>query len=499
MVFRAITIGIKPKKQYTRTMSFVRVIAFLLALISSTMLLPIGFACYYDEWTLIPVFAVPIPLCGVLALLAFLCTRGKRFSITVRGGYIIVASCWFFASVLGAVPFIASGAIPGIVDALFESVSGFTTTGATILSDVEALPVAIGVWRCQLHWLGGMGIIALTVALLPLLGIGGFQLIKAETSGVEKSKITAKITTTAKILWIIYISLTAAETVALMLAGLNFTDALCHAFSTIGSGGFSTRNGSIGAFGSSTGNMICAVFMVLVGVNFALYHNLVTGQYKEVLRNTELKAYLSILLATTLIVAVLIVPQFPSVSEALRAAFFHVASFLSSTAFVTADYMKWTPGAQVILLLLMCIGGCSGSTSGGVKVIRCVVLFKQAGYQFRKLLHPHGVFSMQINKRPCSADLVSTVSAFMFLYLLLVAATGFVAALGGADLVSALSASVSLIGNVGSGVGRVGPAGGYGFFPAPAKLWFSLVMLAGRLELFTILLLFLPETWKRDA
>jgi trk system potassium uptake protein TrkH len=409
--------------------------------------------------------------------------------------------------VLGAVPFIASGAIPGIVDALFESVSGFTTTGATILSDVEALPVAIGVWRCQLHWLGGMGIIALTVALLPLLGIGGFQLIKAETSGVEKSKITAKITTTAKILWIIYISLTAAETVALMLAGLNFTDALCHAFSTIGSGGFSTRNGNIGAFASEAVNMICAVFMVLVGVNFALYHNLVTGQYKEVLRNTELKAYLGILLAATLIVAVLIVPQFPSAPEAvhgsvrsaLSLAFFHVASFLSSTAFVTADYTQWVPGAQAILLFLMCVGGCSGSTSGGVKVIRCVVLFKHVGYQFRKLLHPHGVFSMQINKRPCSTDLVSTVSEFMFLYLLLVAVTGFVAALAGADLPSAFSASLSLIGNVGSGVGRVGPAGDYGFFSVPAKLWFSLAMLAGRLELFTILLLFLPETWKRDA
>jgi trk system potassium uptake protein TrkH len=485
-------------------MSFLRVIAFLLALISATMLLPIGFALYYGEWALLPVFAVPIPVCGILALAAFLLTRGQRFRITVRGGYIIVASCWFFASVLGAVPFIVSGAIPNIVDALFESVSGFTTTGATILSDVEVLPVSIGVWRCQLHWLGGMGIIALTVALLPLLGIGGFQLIKAETSGVEKSKITAKITTTAKILWIIYISLTAAETVALMLAGLNFTDALCHAFSTIGSGGFSTRNGSIGAFGSMAVNMICAVFMVLAGVNFALYHNLATRQYKEVLRNTEFKAYIGILLAATLIVVALIVPQFPSVTEAMHGqvrhalslAFFHVASFLSSTAFVTSDYTKWIPGAQAILLMLMFIGGCSGSTAGGVKVIRCVVLFKQAGYQFRALLHPHGVFSMQINKRPCGADLVSTVSVFMFLYLLLAGVTGFVAALGSADLLTSLSASLSLIGNGGFGFGRVGPAGDYGFFSAPAKLWFSLVMLAGRLELFTILVLFLPETWK---
>jgi trk system potassium uptake protein TrkH len=485
-------------------MSFVRVIAFLLALLSATMLLPIGFAIYYGEWALIPVFAIPIPACGILALAAFLCTRGSRFRITVRGGYIIVSSCWFFASVLGAVPFIASGAIPNIADALFESVSGFTTTGATILSDVEALPVAIGVWRCQLHWLGGMGIIALTVALLPLLGIGGFQLIKAETSGVEKSKITAKITTTAKILWVIYIALTAAETVALMLSGLSFTDALCHAFSNIGSGGFSTRNDSIGAFGSVPVSMICAVFMALAGVNFALYHNLATGLYKEVLRNTELKAYLGILCASTLIVAALLVPQFPSVSEALRTAFFHVASFLSSTAFVTSDYTLWAPGAQMVLLLLMFVGGSSGSTSGGIKVIRCVVLFKQIGYRLRSLLHPHGVFSMQINKRPCSADLVSAVSAFMFLYVLLVGITGFVAALGSSgnsadvDLLSAFTASVSLIGNTGFGFGRVGPAGSFGFFSAQAKLWFSFIMIAGRLELFTVLLLFVPETWKHD-
>jgi trk system potassium uptake protein TrkH len=480
-------------------MSFVRVIAFLLALISASMLLPLGFALYYGEWALVPVFTVPIPVCGILALAAFLLTRGSRFRITVRGGYIIVASCWFFASALGAVPFIASGAIPRVADALFESVSGFTTTGASILSDVEALPVSIGVWRCQLHWLGGMGIIALTVALLPLLGIGGFQLIKAEASGVEKSKITAKITTTAKILWIIYITLTAADTAALMLAGLNFTDALCHAFSTIGSGGFSTRNGSIGAFGSVTVNMICAVFMALAGVNFALYHSLVTGLYKEVLRNTEFKAYIGILFAATVTVTALLVPQFPSVAEALRTAFFHVTSFLSSTDFITSDYTKWVPGAQAILLMLMFVGGCSGSTAGGIKVIRCVVLFKQTGYQFRKLLHPHGVFSMQINKRPCSSDLVSTVTSFMFLYVLLIGVTGFVAALGSADLLTSFSASLSLIGNGGFGLGRVGPAGSYGFFSVPAKLWFSLVMLAGRLELFTILLLFVPETWKRDV
>ena len=270
-------------------LTFCRINLLLLAIISSTFILPVGTAAYYQEFSVIPAFAIPGLICIAAAIFVFALGHRRKFSLSPRDAFIIVAAAWIFASLLGAVPFMISGTIPNLADAFFESVSGFTTTGATILSDVEVLPVSINMWRCQMHWLGGMGIVALTVALLPLLGVGGFQLIKAETTGPEKGKVTPKITTTAKILWFMYLALTIIQIILLKLAGLGWSDAVMHTFSTLGTGGFSTKNTSIAAFNSPAVEWICTVFMLLAGVNFSLYYFICTGKKDEILHNTTMR------------------------------------------------------------------------------------------------------------------------------------------------------------------------------------------------------------------
>jgi trk system potassium uptake protein TrkH len=348
-----------------------------------------------------------------------------------------------------------------------------------------------------MHWLGGMGILALAVALLPLLGVGGFQLFKAETPGPEKLKMTPKIAATAKILWLMYLGLTCAQTILLMGAGMNFPDALSHAFSTAASGGFSTKTLSIGYYKSAAIEMICAIFMILATINFTLYYYLFTGKFREVIQNTELKVYLSIIAIASLALACINLPFSDSFAAAAESAFFHTACVISTTGFAAADFSAWLPAGQLIIVSLLLVGGTSGSTAGGVKVIRWTVLFKQIANQMRMLLHPHGIFTIRINKRAGRDDIVYSVTAFMFLYALLAALTAFIAALDGADLLTAISGSLALLGNAGPGLGSVGPLGSYAFFSSPVKLWFCFVMLAGRLELYTLLMLCLPSFWSR--
>jgi len=477
--------------------SLVRIIGVLLVLIALTMCIPVSAALVYGEYTVLPAFLIPMAVCVAAEAVLFFVTRGYVFKLNTKSGFVVVAVSWLSACLFGAVPFLLSGCISGFADALFESVSGFTTTGATILSEVEVLPRSINVWRMQMHWLGGMGIVALTVALLPVLGVGGFQLIKAETTGPEKGKITPKITVTAKILWFIYIALTILQTVLLMCTGMDFFDALGHSFATVGTGGFSSRNSSIGSYGSAAADWICTAFMILAGVNFSLYYRVLAGHGSELLQNTELKAYAAIVAGASLIIVPFIMPLYGSFVAALRYASFHVASIISTTGFSTADYSLWHPAAQAVLCVLMLIGGCSGSTAGGIKVIRWVVLGKQMGVEVKRLLHPHGVFSIQLNKRAGRKDVVYNVAAFTFLYFFILMLTTFVSATDGADLLTSLTASFALVGNVGPGFGNVGPAHNFGFFSDAAKYWFSFAMLAGRLELYTMLIFFMPGFWKK--
>ncbi len=468
----------------------------LLMIIAFTMLLPLGVATHLNESDVVSSFVIPIVFCWIIGIIILFITRKYKFRLSLRSGFVAVALSWTFASLLGAVPFMISGYIPSFADAFFESASGYTTTGASILTEIQSLPRSINLWRMQMHWLGGMGIVALTVALLPLLGVGGFQLIKAETTGPEKGKITPKITMTAKILWFIYLGFTVIQTILLMLAGMDFIDAIGHTFATLGTGGFSSMNASVGGYNSAAVDWIITIFMLLAGVNFSLYYHLFIGNGEEILRNTELKAYLAIIVIAVIGIAIFIYPTYGSIADALRYASFQAVSITTTTGFVTADYSLWHPFAQMLIFFLMFVGGCTGSTGGSIKVLRWVILSKQLGIEIKRMLHPHGIFSIQLNERAGRKDIVYSVAGFICVYFMLVLITALVAALNGADLVTSYTAGLALVGNIGPGFGAVGPVGNYAFFHPLAKLWFSFAMIAGRLELYTMIIFFTRAYWK---
>lgn len=478
-------------------LALIRLTLIFLMIMAVTMIFPLCTAFYYGEVQAYSGFLIPMGIFCVLGIAAFLIGKKNKLVIKSRTGFTLVAIMWLAASFLGALPFVISKTIPSFADAFFESVSGFTTTGATILSDVEVLPRSINLWRTQMHWLGGMGIVALTVAILPLLGVGGFKLIKAETTGPEKGKITPKIGVTAKILWFIYLGFTVVQTVLLMFAGMDFIDAIAHTFATLGTGGFSTKNASIGYYNSPLIDWICTVFMILAGVNFSLYYKIIIGKGKEVFINTELKVYLGIIFFSILGCTILLLPQYGSFSESLRYSAFQVASIITTTGFITDDYSLWVPSAQMILFFLFFIGGCSGSTGGSIKVVRWAILWKQIKNEVKKMIHPHGVFAIRMNKQIVQKSVILTVISFFVLYFILLLVTTFIGTLAGADLLTAFSASLALVGNVGPGFAAVGPVENYGFFPDIVKWWYSFAMLAGRLELYTMLIFFFPDFWKK--
>jgi trk system potassium uptake protein TrkH len=467
----------------------IRVFSYVLAIAGFAMLPPIGVALAYGEHCHLASFAVPLAASWLIAFACWLARRGGTQGLESKNAFLVVGGAWVAIGLFGAVPIWASGATGGFVDAVFESISGFTTTGASIFSDVESLPRCVNLWRCETHWLGGMGVIALAVALIPLLGIGGFRLIKAETSGPEKGKVTSRIADTAKALWLIYFALTALQTLLLRYVGMDWFDAVCHAFSTLGTGGFSTRNMSVGAFANSGVDWICTAFMLVASVNFALYYRLFTGRAGELLHDSELKAFLGIVAVSVIAVTCVEIQDFGGAGRALRYSSFQVASIISTTGFMTADYAAWRPAAQVALFALFLVGGCSGSTAGGIKAIRWTILAKQLKNEFVRLLHPHEVVTLRLNGVPGRESFVPTAAAFVFVYLLLVLATAFFGALAGLGLVESVSAALSMVGNIGPAFGAMGPTANYGAIPAALKLWYAFAMLAGRLELYTMLIL----------
>ncbi|QTQ14820.1 TrkH family potassium uptake protein [Treponema parvum] len=476
---------------------FLRIIFVLLAIVGLSFLMPIFVALAYKEYEIVPVFLIPMIIVVILGIISVVSGRGEQLSLSTRGAFVIAACSWIFASLLGAVPLMASGCIPRLADAVFESVSGFTTTGATILENVDDLPKSINLWRCLMHWLGGMGIVALTVAFLPLLGVGGFQLIKAETTGPEKGKVTPKITNTAKALWIIYVVLTAIQTILLMVSGLDFVNSASIAFATLGTGGFALKNASIGGYNSAAVDWICTVFMFLSGINFTMYFYAVSRKFKDIRENTELKAYATVFIISSLAVAFFIKPQFGSFINSLRHAAFNVVSIISTTGFATADYTLWVPPAQFVIFLLYFLGACSGSTAGGVKIIRWVILAKQGSNEILRMLHPHGIFTIHLNGKPGRRDVVFNVAAFIYFYFLLIFVTTFVGTLGNVGILSSFTGALAMLGNVGPAFGKFGPSYNYGFLPDFVKWWYSFAMLAGRLELYTMIIYFTKSYWKK--
>ena len=469
--------------------SFFRILTYVLGIVGTSMLLPVAVAAAEGEFAALPAFLAPMLAGWVAAVSFYLKARGRPKVLDVRHAFGVVGGIWVAICLFGALPLYFSGAFPSVVDAVFESVSGFTTTGVSACPDVESLPACVNLWRCETHWLGGLGVIALAVALIPLLGVGGFRMIKAETTGPDKEKLTVLIANTAKTLWAIYMAFTAVQAVVLWRLGLGFAEALAHAFSTMGTGGFSTRNASVGAFGIPAVEWTCTAFMLVASVNFAIYYRILTGRFSEVRRDSELKTFALVVAAAVAAVAAIRFEGPGGFADTFRDSAFQVASIVSTTGFMTSDYQTWHPGAQAIVFALFAVGGCSGSTAGGIKVVRWTILAKQLRNEFKRMLHPHEVFTLTLNGVPGREVFVPAVASFVFVYAILVLATTFAGALAGLDVFTALTAALSMVGNVGPAFGSLGPSANCSAVAAPLKVFYAFAMLAGRLEIYTLLIL----------
>ncbi|MBM4159619.1 MAG: TrkH family potassium uptake protein [Ignavibacteria bacterium] len=473
------------------------VLGFLLVSVGVLMLtaLPVSL-CYGDATAQPIVFSSLITI--VVGLLLWLKYRRGGDELRAREGFAIVTLGWVVASLFGSLPFLLSGAIPSFTDAYFETVSGFTTTGATVLTNTEDLPRGLLFWRSLTQWIGGMGIIVLSVAILPLLGVGGMQLFKAEAPGLTVDKLTPRISETAKVLWGVYVLFTAAETGLLWYGGMPLFDAVCHSFSTLATGGFSTQTASIASYNSPFLEYVIIVFMFLAATSFTLHFRALRGSVSAHLRDDEFLFFLAIVLGCTALVAFFIPSEIAgSVEARFRASLFQVVSIVTTTGFVTADYELWLPGAQVLLLLLMFIGGCAGSTGGGMKNVRILLLLRNGVVEIKKLVHPKVVLPVRFNGRGVSTDIISEILAFLGLYVaIFVLASVFVAATG-LDVLSSAGAVAATLGNVGPGFGSVGAVDNYAHISGIAKWILSFCMLAGRLEVFTVLVLFSATFWKR--
>jgi len=474
-----------------------RILGALLLYLAATLLTAIPFSLYYaDGVALSFVFsALTTASCG--GVLFYFCRSPKELSL--REGFAIVTFGWALFALFGALPYIYSGAIPAPLDAIFETMSGFTTTGSTILTDIEALPKSLHFWRALTHWLGGMGIIVLSLAILPMLGVGGMQLFKAEVPGPTADRLKPRIQDTAKLLWSVYVLLTAVEILFLMLGGMGFFDALCHSFATLATGGFSTRNASVAAFNSAYIDWVITIFMFLAGVNFTLHLQVLRGKFGNFFNNEELRFYTWITAGAIFLVVTfnLTSGTYPDFFQNLRYSSFQVVSILTTTGFGTADYELWPVITQYVLIMLMFVGGCAGSTGGGIKVARVLLLFKHAQVQIFKLIHPRAVRLVKLGKRPVDNEVLAGVLGFFALYIGVFLAASLLLAASGMDLVSGGAAVVACLSNIGPGLGSVGPVDNFAHVPAFGKMVLIFCMLMGRLELFTVLVLFFPSFWRK--
>jgi trk system potassium uptake protein TrkH len=478
------------------------VLSIITGIVVIFMLLTGGVSLLCGEPDIALVFLKVFLLTMLPILIVFFATRPERRVKNVMGtkdGFLLVSLAWIFASLVGALPFVLSGAIPTYTEAFFETMSGFTTTGASILTAIEPLPRGILFWRSLTHWLGGMGIVVLTVALLPLLGVGGLQLLKAEAPGPSVDKITPKITETAKILWMIYLGFTVLETLLLMAGGLSLFDALTHTFGTLATGGFSTRNTSVGAFNSPFVHNVITIFMILAGMNFSLFYRLLIGDFKDFFKDTEMKIYLMIFGGISLLIALnlLRTGTYGSFGTSLQYAAFQSASIITTTGFATADFALWPEFSKNLLFFLMFVGGCAGSTGGGMKVIRLTVLFRLAINEMKLFVHPKGIFPLRINGKVVKKDIVYSIAGFVMLYIFLLLVITLCVASGGHDIVTSFTTALVTLGNIGPGFGKVGPALNFHFYSVPIKWILSFAMMLGRLEIYTVLVLFTPHFWKK--
>jgi trk system potassium uptake protein len=477
---------------------FPHTLGVFLLILAGTMLLPLGVAAVGGDSGLIPIALAILPT-GVSGGLLTYFSPKRSGELSIREGLLVVVAVWVAVALFGSLPFYFSHHFPTFIDAFFESMSGFTTTGATVLAEVEVLPDSLQFWRCFSHWIGGMGIVVLGVAILPLLGIGGMHLYRAEFSGARSERLTPRIAETAAALWRIYFAITFIEYVALRLAGMGPFDAVLHSFSTLGTGGFSNRTASIAGFSNPWIEYILIFFMLLAGVNFTMQYRLwIERKPGKFFGDLEVRAYAGLVAAATAVITLSVVIQNGYTwSEGFRASFFQVSSILTTTGFVTADYERWAPLTQLILLALMFAGGCTGSTAGGLKIARMLVLLNSVSRDFKRTVHRHGVFAVRLGDQVIPDQTVQSVLSTVYLAFLINVISCLLLAASGVDVLTSISAVAACMFNIGPGLGTVGPADHFGHLPLFAKGVLAVCMLAGRLEFFTALVIFAPSFWRK--
>ena len=461
------------------------------------LLIPFFVALFYgqgDANAFLYTVLLMIPIALILIKI-----KGKKNEIYAKEGFLTVGLAWIVISFFGALPFVFSGAIPSLVDAFFETSSGFTTTGASILTEIQSLPKGILFWRSFTHWVGGMGFLIFILALMPTFSGNTIHLLKAESPGPTPGKIVPKIKQTAKILYAIYFVLTLIETIFLKSAGLSWYDSIIHALGTAGTGGFSNMNASVAAFNNPAVEWIITIFMLLFGVNFVLYFQLIRGNVKAFFKSEELKWYLIAVFASIIIIAVNIIPfNHVDVTKSIRDSAFQVSSIVTTTGYATVNFNLWPTLSKVILIMLMFMGAMAGSTGGGIKTIRIVIIFKAIRREIDKILHPRRVKSVKIDGNVVEEETISGVFLFIFAYIIISLIAIFIVSFDNFDVTTTVTSVIATLSNIGPGLEMVGPAGNFSAFSDLSKLVLSFCMLAGRLEIYPMLILFSPSLWKKN-
>jgi len=475
----------------------IKIIGFLLMLTGFFMMLGIPFSIYYKTDDISALLQSGIFTSAVGLIIWFFTRNQQNKELGKREGYLIVTLGWIFMALFGSIPFMIYGAIPSFTDAFFETMSGFTTTGATILTDIEVVPAGLLFWRSLTQWLGGMGIIVLSLAILPILGIGGMQLFTAEVPGITKDKLHPRVRETAKRLWGIYVIFTVTEMILLMIGGMNLFDAINHSFTTMATGGFSTKNASTAYFTSPFIQYVFILFMLFAGMNFTIHYLAFHGRFEFTKLNTEFRFYVFFIITTTIIITLVHLPHVDfHWSESIRQALFHVTSLVTTTGYVSSDYESWAPFSRMFFFVLLFVGGCAGSTGGGIKFARHFLLMKNSSLELRRLLHPHAIIPVRFNGKAVSMDIISNVQAFFIFYIGITVLGSIILSIFGLDFITSAGAVATCLGNVGPGIGAVGPVNNFAELPDMIKWVLSFFMLLGRLELFTVLLIFSPAFWK---
>lgn len=486
--------------------SILNVIAVLVSILGLTMLLAAAWSLYYGDNDLEGIL-MSAAITVVMALPVWYFTRGP-IQLSVKDGFVVVTFTWLAISLFGALPFILTGAIPNITDAFFESMSGVTTTGATIIGNpktlphlthgIESLPHGVLFWRSFIQWIGGMGIIVFSLAILPLLGVGGVQLFKAEVPGPVKDRIKPRVRETAKLLWLVYFGISMVETILLYAGGLSLFDSICHTFTTMATGGFSTKNASIAHFDSAYVQYVFVLFMFLAGANFSLHFRAITRGVKGYFKDGEFRFYAGFILLFAILITVNNIMMNGYISHKLcRDSLFQVVSILTTTGYGTADYLLWGAFAQIIMLLLMFSGGSSGSTGSGIKIARVMVIMKYILSETKRILHPRAVIPVRIGERSLPEEVIRNTLVFTLFYITIFLTVSIILAALSLDIVSAFGATAACIGNIGPGLGSVGPSSNYAHLPDIAKWLLSFCMLLGRLEIFTVIVILSPSFWRR--